>query len=174
MTTGIVRRIDELGRIVIPKEIRKSFRIKDGENVEISVNEDTIILKKHSLLNKISDIASYLTTAINLNIKKTILITDLDKVISLSGNYKKELLNYTIASDYLNKINNRKDILNNNHEGIIIKEELILTNYYFRPLLVNGDVVGSILILCEKEKINEEDIKIITIINHFLEKYLEL
>ena len=56
--TGVVRRIDELGRIVIPKEIRKNFRIKEGENVEIYIDDNNIILKKYSELKNLSDISS--------------------------------------------------------------------------------------------------------------------
>ena len=63
--TGIVRRIDELGRIVIPKEIRKTLRIKEGENLEIYVDSDeNIILRKHSLMNKINDFAQNFAEAI--------------------------------------------------------------------------------------------------------------
>ena len=54
-TTGVIRRIDELGRIVIPKEIRKNLRIKDGENIEIFIEGENIILKKHSMLDKIKE-----------------------------------------------------------------------------------------------------------------------
>ena len=62
--TGIVRRIDELGRIVIPKEIRKTLRLREGENLEIYTNGDEIILKKYSLMNKLEDFASDFTDSI--------------------------------------------------------------------------------------------------------------
>ena len=63
-TTGIVRRIDDLGRIVIPKEIRKKLRIRDGENLEILVRDDEIVLKKYSVMKNIGDFASNFTDAI--------------------------------------------------------------------------------------------------------------
>ncbi|MFI3307017.1 MAG: stage V sporulation T C-terminal domain-containing protein [Mycoplasmatota bacterium] len=173
MGTGIVRRVDELGRIVIPKEIRKSFRIKDGETVEISINDEGIILKKHSFLNKINDIASYLVCSIYNNVKQTIIITDLNKVIASSKNVKNDYLNKEISNELFNIINNRKDILNNYNEKIKIINEKIQINYYIRPLIVNGDVVGSI-ILFDDNFIKEDTIKIVTIANDFLEKYLEI
>ena len=59
--TGVIRRIDDLGRVVIPKEIRKNLRIKEGDNLEIFVQNDEVILKKYSMMNKINDLAKWTT-----------------------------------------------------------------------------------------------------------------
>ena len=56
-STGVVRRIDDLGRIVIPKEIRRTLRIKEGDNLEVFVDNEDIVLKKYSMMNKINDLA---------------------------------------------------------------------------------------------------------------------
>ena len=79
--TGIIRRIDDLGRVVIPKEIRKNLRIKEGDNLEIFVSGEEVILKKYSMMNKINDLAFELTDSIYTFMKHSIFITDTDTVI---------------------------------------------------------------------------------------------
>ena len=92
--TGVVRRIDELGRIVIPKELRKNLRIREGENIEIYMDENSnIILKKFSSLKNINEVADYVTNSINKVTKLNTMIIDSDSVVSYSGNNKKEYVN---------------------------------------------------------------------------------
>ena len=86
--TGVVRRIDELGRIVIPKEIRKNFRIKEGENVEIYIDDNNIILKKYSELKNVSDISSNIIDSVFSVINKDIIITDMSNIMELSSSLK--------------------------------------------------------------------------------------
>ncbi|MBD9085556.1 AbrB/MazE/SpoVT family DNA-binding domain-containing protein, partial [bacterium] len=78
--TGVVRRIDELGRIVIPKEIRKNFRIKEGENIEIYIDDNNIILKKYSELKNVPDISSNIIDSVFSIINKDIIITDMSNI----------------------------------------------------------------------------------------------
>ena len=87
-TTGVVRRIDDLGRIVIPKEIRRNLRIRDGESLEIFVEDEMIALKKYSSMNDLNDICKDLVNTINQVLLKNVLITDRDSVIAISGNNK--------------------------------------------------------------------------------------
>ena len=84
-TTGVIRRIDELGRIVIPKEIRKNLRIKNGDSLEIFLESDNIILKKYSQLETIENVSVDYVEAFNSIIKHNIIVTDRDKVIAVSG-----------------------------------------------------------------------------------------
>ena len=95
--TGVIRRIDDLGRVVIPKEIRKNLRIKDGDNLEIYVQKDEVILKKYSMMNKINDLAQELTDAIYTFMKHTIFITDTDQIVAGSGPLKKDFINKNIS-----------------------------------------------------------------------------
>ena len=106
-TTGIVRRIDDLGRIVIPKEIRKKLRIRDGENLEILVRDDEIVLKKYSVMKNIEDFASNFTDAIYGFIKHNILITNDNKIIECSGSMKKKLLNENISDSLITCIHRK-------------------------------------------------------------------
>ena len=72
-TTGIIRRIDELGRIVIPKEIRKNLRIKNGESLEIYLENDSIILKKYSQIESLKNVSIDYVEAFNQIIKHNII-----------------------------------------------------------------------------------------------------
>ena len=89
-TTGVVRRVDDLGRIVIPKDIRKSLRIRDGESLEFFVDKETISLKKFSTSADLSEMAQSLLDTIHKTISKSIFVTDRDKVVAGTGKLKKE------------------------------------------------------------------------------------
>ena len=95
-TTGIIRRIDELGRIVIPKEIRKNLRIKNGESLEIYLENDSIILKKYSQIESLKNVSIDYVEAFNQIIKHNIIVTDRDKVVAVSGPFKKKYLDKEI------------------------------------------------------------------------------
>ena len=95
-TTGVIRRIDELGRIVIPKEIRKSLRIKNGESLEVYLDGDSIILKKFSQIESLESISVDYVEAFNQIIKHNIIVTDRDKVVAVSGPLKKKYLGKNI------------------------------------------------------------------------------
>ena len=169
--TGIIRRIDDLGRIVIPKEIRKNLRIKNGEKLEIFVNEnENIILKKHNQFDKLKDLSEEITEAIYSFIKKTVMITNNEKVISIKGINKNKYQEKNISEEIIRKIYNRKEIIDKDKIKITDEEEEI--NYALVPLIASGDVSGSI-ILVDEEKIDENEFLIIKIVASFLSKYIE-
>ncbi len=119
--TGVVRRIDELGRIVIPKELRKNLRINEGENIEIYMDDnENIILKKFSSLKKISDLAFYVVNSINQITKLNCLIFDSDSVVAYSGVKKKYYLDKNIGYFLIYNINNKKNFFNLKKESIKI------------------------------------------------------
>lgn len=170
--TGIIRRIDELGRIVIPKEIRKKLKINEGENIEIYIDEEEkIILKKYSNIKSIKDFVQTFIESIYTSYKYNIIITDTDKVIAAVGNDKKNVINKEI-SDYLIKcIKERKSISDKNL--LKITEEIQIECYYNIGLInVNGDINGLIIFYSDTET-QEKDNKLFTIASNFLSKYLE-
>ena len=173
--TGVVRRIDELGRIVIPKEIRKTLRIKDGESLEIYVNEDSeIILKKYSVLNKIDDFAQDFVDSIYSFLKHNIIVTDTDSVLAVAGNLKKEYLNKEISSNLEHSIKRRECMLETHMKDLkLIEDKNIECTYAISTIVVNGDTVGAVIILSTDEKVSEADEKIVKIASQFLSKYLE-
>lgn len=171
--TGVVRRIDELGRIVIPKEIRKNFRIKEGENIEIYIDDsENIILKKHSTLNGIGDLANIITQSIYQLNDKCVLITDTSNIISIEGKYKKDFINKELNSQFFNILESRSKILEHKQSKIQITEEEIICSYVINPILLNGDLIGSIVILSENN-IDNIDISLTDMAVKILTKYIE-
>ena len=150
-TVGTVRRIDDLGRIVLPKEIRKNLKIRDGESLEIFIEDNNIILKKFSMMSNMYEISQMLCdTMYELN-NKNIIITDRDKVIAVSANLKKQYLNKEI-SIHLENIIKRRESFNEKQNGIqVILDEKENNNYIISSIILNGDIIGLILILSNNE-----------------------
>ena len=172
--TGIIRRIDDLGRVVIPKEIRKNLRIKEGDNLEIFVVNEDIILKKYSMMNKINDLAQELTDAIYTFMKHSIFITDTDQVVAASGPLKKKYLNKNISDFITDSIKRRDKILENHFKELnFIEDEKLTCSYVMSTILVNGEATGMILIISEEEKMSDAEMQMAGIVSSFMTKYLE-
>ena len=172
--TGIIRRIDDLGRVVIPKEIRKNLRIKEGDNLEIFVVNEDIILKKYSMMNKINDLAQELTDAIFTFMKHSIFITDTDQVVAASGPLKKKYLNKNISDFITESIKRRDKILENHFKELnFIEDEKLTCSFVLSTILVNGEATGMILIISEEEKMSEAEMQMAGIVSSFMTKYLE-
>ena len=174
-STGVIRRIDDLGRIVIPKEIRKSLRIHDGENLEIFIeNENKIVLQKFSLMGKITDFAQSFTDSINAIVKKNVIITDNNNIIAFSGLNKKEYLDKPISEQLDDFIQRRDSILEKHQKELKLTESnSINCTYVFKTIIANGDALGLVMIFSEEERTMEIDERIVQIASEFLSKYLE-
>lgn len=173
--TGVVRRIDDLGRIVIPKEIRKNLRIHEGENLEIFVDKDeNIVLKKYSLMNKLEDLASDFTDSIHTFTNHNVIITDTDKIIAISGPLKKDYLDKPISNSLAISINRRENILENHKKTInLIDDDEIEATYAMSTIVANGDAVGLVIVISVDDSVTETDDKIVRITSKFLAKHLE-
>lgn len=152
-STGVIRRIDELGRIVIPKEIRRNLGIHDGENVEIFTENDSIILKKHYRLTSSSDLANNLCEIIYSDFNYKIMITDREKVIA-KGGINEEILNKKLPEEFLEIIESREIITKENINFKMEDKELI-GNFIFIPIISLNDSIG-LVIMYNKEKLTEE------------------
>lgn len=170
--TGIIRRIDDLGRIVIPKEIRKNLRIQKGENLELYTdNDNNIILKKYSQINKIEEVINIIVDVLSQTIKKDILITSTDKII-ITSKAKKKYYNKELSMEIIKQIKHRKEIIIENQSIEIIEGHKEKGYYIISPIITNGDIIGSIIIE-SKEEIKPQDKFIVKIISDFLKKYIE-
>jgi AbrB family transcriptional regulator (stage V sporulation protein T) len=173
--TGIVRRIDDLGRIVIPKEIRREFRIREGESLEIFVDNDNIVLRKHSPMEQLKEFASKYIDSIYPMIKQNILITDRDSIIAGAGPLKSKYFEKYI-SEYLENLLLRRDAFVERHIKEIeispnIKEEGI---YSISPIIVNGDAIGLVIIFSSTDdNLTFIDEKVTDIMANFLSKHIE-
>ena len=170
--TGVVRRIDELGRIVIPKEIRKNFRIKEGENVEIYIDDNNIILKKYSELKNVSDISSNIIDSVFSVINKDIIITDMSNIMELSLSLKNVFFNKELSVEYQNMLSKREKIIQKSSKNLCITDQIVDYSYIVNPMIVNGDLIGSIVLL-SKDTITNNDIIVVDIITKILTKYIE-
>ena len=173
-STGVVRKIDDLGRIVIPKELRKNLRIKESDTLEIFVEGEDIILRKYSMMKKINDLAQELTDAIYTFTRHNVFITDTNTIIAASGNLKRVFIKQPISNFIVKSIQRRDKILENHFKELnIIGNEEIECSYILETILVNSESVGMIIILSEEEKLSEVEMQLACIVSSFINKYLE-
>lgn len=172
--TGVVRRIDELGRIVIPKELRKNLRIREGENIEIYMGDnENIILKKFSSLKNINDLAVYVVESINQITKLNTAIVDNDSIVAYSGSSKREYQNKYIGPFLQDVLTNNKNIKSNSIENIeIVKGKSEKASYMINLIKQNGDVIGALIVFSE-DLIDDSIGHLIDTFNIFIDKYLE-
>ena len=171
--TGVVRRVDDLGRIVIPKEIRRNLRIRDGEDLEIFVDNDIIILKKFSKIAELCDVSKKIIAVASSLIGKTILVTDRDTFISGCGDLKKKYLNKKISKNLEKFISDANIVVQKNVDNILFSDVSDVCSYIVNPIISFGDVVGTVIILSSNSDISEFDINIVNMIAQFLGKYVE-
>lgn len=150
--TGIVRRIDDLGRVVVPKEIRRTLRIREGDPLEIFTDrEGEIILKKYSPIGELSTFAKQYAESLSYTTGHTVCITDKDQVIAVAGNMKKNYLGKPISNKLEETIENRGHILTaaNEKNFINITEEEMTEcgSEAISPILCEGDAIGAVAIL---------------------------
>lgn len=132
--TGIVRRIDDLGRVVVPKEIRKVLRIREGDPLEIYTGTTgEVILKKYSPISELGEIAESFTETASSVLGLPVLVSDTDRFVAVSGVKRKDYLNKEIDEE-LDGIIQKKDKYRNSSKVVV-------------PILTNGDPIGSITIL---------------------------
>ena len=163
--TGVVRRIDDLGRVVIPKEIRKTLRIKEGAPLEIFTDkEGEIILKKYSPIGELTEFASGYAETLSKTTGHIAFITDKDTVIAVSGGSKKEYLEQDVSEDIAMPItkNGKNDKKSN---GQIVY-----------PIISNGDTIGTVILLSKNEntKMNDVESKLAQSAATFLGSQMEI
>ena len=176
--TGIVRRIDDLGRVVIPKEIRRTLRIREGDPLEIyTENNGEVIFKKYSPMGDLSDFAGQLCESIGKNTGKIAAIADRDSIIALSGAPKHELLDKPNSHALDRLMAQRKSYAYTPGETKFLATESS-QHYYLgvaSPILADGDILGCVMILMDENEphLNEADQKVAQTAAGFLSKHIE-
>lgn len=177
--TGIIRRIDDLGRVVIPKEIRRTMRIHQGDLLEIyTANEGEIIFKKYSPIEEFADTAAQCAEAINKACGMAIIITDNDIVVACAGMPKTDIIKHAISQElrnviaskqsYIWRLNDRRIPINNRLDKYFAKTVM--------SVLSDGDIVGSVAAIEIDNLLNEPaeaEIKIVKTAAVFLGRQLE-
>ncbi|WIF95676.1 stage V sporulation protein T [Caminicella sporogenes] len=151
--TGIVRRIDDLGRVVIPKEIRRTLRIREGDPLEIFTDrEGEVILKKYSPISELNEFATEYVESLNEAINVIAIVTDRDNIIAVAGGSKKDYINKRV-SEQLEKFMEQREIkVINEAEKLIpiINEEKDGRKYssqVIAPITSHGDPIGAVVLL---------------------------
>lgn len=156
--TGIVRRIDDLGRVVIPKEIRRTLRLREGTPLEIFTDhEGEIIFKKYSPVAEIGTFAKQYADALTQALGHTVCITDHDQVVAAAGIGKKELIGKSISPKLEELISERTIVhFDNNADTHIplVKDAVAATCQIVYPVISEGDAIGSVALLSSDPKAN--------------------
>lgn len=170
-TTGVIRRIDELGRIVIPKEIRKNLRIKSGENLEIYVSGENIVLSKYSPIENIETTIENYINIFGQVLRHNIIVTDRDKVISVYGNLDDKYLNKEISEWTIRAIERRDSFIERQKKEVNFTLEKENCYFSFSSIVTNSDAVGSVIIFSNETPLSESDEKMAIIISKILSKH---
>ncbi len=170
--TGVMRRIDDLGRIVIPKEIRKNLKIREGDSLEIFVaDQGKVVLEKHSPLKDLEAIAGNYVNAINKTLNKTIIVTDSENIIAVAGEQKKDLLGKKISEELEFYLETKKPQQVEDKLLRLTDSCSLNMNMYMNVILDYGDLMGSVIVLSKKQIDHKDKDHIDTAVN-FLTEYI--
>lgn len=156
--TGVIRKIDNLGRIVVPKEIRKNLNIHNGDDVQIFIDEDRIVLKKYKKVLTIRENAQKYLSKVSKISNGSIYIIDKDAIIAGDS---EELIGSKIDSKIVSKIEERKSDSGHN---ILIGGKDVEKYYYMEPIIVDADAIGGIIVLSSSDII-DKDKTIVSVLN---------
>ena len=176
--TGIVRRIDDLGRVVIPKEIRRTMRIREGDPLEIYTDhEGEVIFKKYSPIEELAETATQYADAMNKACGIMSIVVDRDIAVACAGIPKKDIVDHKISGEIDSVINTRQLYTWHNSDrkiSVIDRQE----KYYAKviaPIFSEGDIIGAVAIV-EADNLTEPtdtEIKLVQTAAAFLGKQLE-
>lgn len=178
--TGIVRRIDDLGRVVIPKEIRRTLRIKEGAPLEIFTDrEGEIILKKYSPIGELGAFAKEYAESLAQVTGHIVCIADRDQVIAAAGGMKKDYMGKEISKQLELAINERENVISNKDDGNYVK----VTNeegseslpQVICPIICEGDAIGAVIVMGKESrtKMGEPEILLAKCAASFLGRQME-
>ena len=179
--TGIVRRIDDLGRVVIPKEIRRTLRIREGDPLEIFTDrEGEVILKKYSPIGELTEFSNEYCESLYEATNNIAIISDRDRIIAISGGSKKEYLEKRISPELEKIMESRSTYI----AGEDIKPIKVFyedtndeeyTAQIIAPIIMQGDPIGTVILLSKEEGkvMGEVEIKLAETAAGFLAKQME-
>ncbi len=176
--TGIVRRIDDLGRVVIPKEIRRTMRIREGDPLEIFTNRDgEVIFKKYSPIGELSEFAGKYAETLAKTSGIAACITDRDSIIAVSGVPKKEMLDKRVSAELEKIMGEKTNYIKSNGDvsqvWIIDGFDKYSANVVY-PIISEGDTIGSVVMFGQEQKpAGEIEAKLAQTAAGFLGRHME-
>lgn len=176
--TGIVRRIDDLGRVVIPKEIRRTMRIREGDPLEIYTDkEGGVIFRKYSPMGDLGEFASKYAESLYKTSGKPVCITDTDSIIATAGAPKKELIEKPLSNDMERIMQEKTSFICTDGKKLKLTD---MSDKYtlgvVSPIIAEGDAIGNVVIMNENDDTNITDVevKLAGAASMFLGKQMEL
>lgn len=176
--TGIVRRIDDLGRVVIPKEIRRTMRIREGDPLEIFTDKDgELIFKKYSPIGELSDFAAQICDSLRRSTDGIAAVCDRDSIIAISGGGKKELMDKPISAQLSEIMDNRAAYRHSSGGSSLpvspADDKFCLS--VAAPVISEGDIMGCVLFISPKGSApcTEVEYKLAQTVAIFLGKQME-
>ncbi|MEE1195686.1 MAG: stage V sporulation T C-terminal domain-containing protein [Lachnospiraceae bacterium] len=173
--TGIVRRIDDLGRVVIPKEIRRTLRIRESEPLEIFTDRNgEIILKKYSPIGEMATCAQELADVMARVTGNLICICDQDQIVASAGPEARKYMNKTVSREVERLIMDR-DVITGADRYHPITEEDEHSSQVIVPIISAGDAIGAVMILGndKNEAFGEVELKLAMVVAEYLAKTME-
>lgn len=173
--TGIVRRIDDLGRVVIPKEIRRTMRIREGDPLEIYTESDgEIVFKKYSPMEDLKFFATQYTDVLSKTSNTPTIICDREQVIAVSGMPKKDVLGQKISNELDDSMQERKIYIKDSKNEIFPIKNLNQPSLICAPIISSGDLSGSVIFMDNEEsQADDSNIKLAQAAAMFLGKQME-
>ncbi|MBQ0084460.1 MAG: AbrB/MazE/SpoVT family DNA-binding domain-containing protein [Clostridiales bacterium] len=175
--TGIVRRIDDLGRVVIPKEIRRTMRIREGDPLEIYTDAGgLVVFKKYSPMGELSSFASQYAEALCQGTELGVAITDSDSFLAASGMPKKDIIGSSVNKPIEQIISDRKTVVFSAEDST--KNDVVFAGraaLVVSPVIAAGDTVGSVILFGSENNssASESDVKLAKVASSFLGKQME-
>ena len=174
--TGIVRRIDDLGRVVIPKEIRRTMRIREGDPLEIYTSAGgEVIFKKYSPIGELSEFSGQFAEAIGKYTNLTVAICDRDHCIAAAGANKKDIIEKSVTPELENIMEGRTAKTFSGEQSVFGILGYNKNICFAAPIVANGDIAGVVTLLAGENnpEANESDINLAKAAALFLSKQLE-
>ena len=176
--TGIVRRIDDLGRVVIPKEIRRTMRIREGDPLEIYTSKDgEVIFKKYSLMGGVDEFAAQLCETLSKSTGTTVAVTDRDSVIAAAGSARRDLIGKRISTELEQIMEDRAIYRAQGSERSVYVTDTLdrCCAAIAAPIISEGDALGLVLFVENEGEnhVGETEYKLAQAIAGFLGKHME-
>ena len=172
--SGLTRKIDGLGRLVIPKEIRERFFIHENDYLEFLIYKDGFFIRKYSRLGKITSLAQELCDTLHKYLNAEVLIAQRDKIIAYSGINKDKYLDKEISKSMFKSIRRREYLFEKYKKKLeLIDGDSIECSYINETIVSNCEEIGIICLYRMDKSVTESDLKIIKIVSSFLTRYLE-
>lgn len=172
--TGIVRRIDDLGRVVIPKEIRRTLRIREGDALEIYTdNTGGVIFRKYSPIGDLSQTADQYAEVLFQTSGHPVLICDRDHVVAAAGVSRREFLERRVSAELEDCMQNRRPYLSQSKDGIRPVEGMDYHADTACPILVQSDVNGAVVLLGGETPADDTEKKLTQTVAALLAKQME-